>query len=204
MMGCRIVISEFEYVEGTPDLHLLLIGSIFQCRHGMGSEPKQKWFEYKANVSREDTLMRMRPPFSVASSLIAWSHSTCQRIAMLREHWNHVKSMDHVPPVTAYSYMGHLYQLCTEIDALKSRLLRRQEFYNKMRQRTKTFMWAIQRARATGIEEDFYHVKHMNNRYHNYVRTQNTRPINLACVQCLLFSPLRCHCFLSSDREWYD
>jgi hypothetical protein len=51
MMGCRLVFSEFEYVEGIPDLHLLFLSCLFQARHGMQKEPKQKWFTQKANVS---------------------------------------------------------------------------------------------------------------------------------------------------------
>lgn len=52
MMGTRILLSEFEYVEGIPDLHLLFIGSIWSARHGLGREPKQKWFDVKENVRK--------------------------------------------------------------------------------------------------------------------------------------------------------
>jgi hypothetical protein len=149
-----------------------------------------------------------------------------QRISMLKEHWCHLRSLENVPPITAYTFMGHLYQVCTEIDVIKSRCMRRAAFYTVIRDKIKNFAWKIQRARATGNEDDIYHVKHMNNKYHNYVseRCCWTRAGELSTARSARIMPryatdalaFLCSLPLSSplpplrsaplrlEREWYN
>lgn len=142
-LGCHEVLSEYDYVEGVPDQHLLQICSLFLTNHGVAPEPGQRWFDNRT-----------------------------QNIHYLRDRWAEVKKSSNVPDQVGSAFLSQLLHLSTEIAVVRARLVRRDRYCKAIQRRTKDFMWMLHRSRSLPDNER-YDLKHLNNIYQTMVSEQS-------------------------------